>query len=93
MTVYSILTSIFPIVVLSLVQNAIYRKKQEKARYGLLVYISAVYSVVGVLIIWRNHINIEEILEEYGITSYSVIIANMLLMALGLLNVAIILNP
>ena len=85
MTVYSILTSLLPIVVLSFIQDAIYPKKQEKAKLGLLVPIAAVYSIIGVLIIWRNHINIEDFLMEYDLTPYSVIIVNMILVVVFIL--------
>lgn len=80
MTAYSVLTSILPIVVLTFAQNAVYPKKQNKAKFAIMIPLALLYSIIGVLIIWKYHIWIEVLLKSYGFIEYSVIVSNMVLM-------------
>ena len=81
MTVYSVLSSILPIVVLTLLQDAVCARKKDKAKLALLTPLAFIYSIVGVLIIWKYHIWIEWILQGYDAVTYAVIVSNMILMA------------
>lgn len=91
MTFSKVITSIVALVGLTLLQDSICAKKEHRAKMALLVPVVIIYAVCATFALTKLYTKIEPYLQDYGLISYAIIVANTILI-LGYILVKLIIG-
>ena len=89
MKIGNILIGVVSLIILTLIQDRICSKKEDRAKLFLLIPVAAIYSGIAIFAFTKLYNHIESFLLKHGLGTYSVVVINLLIIA-GYLVVKII---